>query len=263
MTTSDINLPDENQPNASRIYDYTLGGTLNREVDRQAAEFMFSLLPSTPKWVVMLREFLQKVARDMYAEGFDQFLDLGSGLPTQDHIHHVLPAAKVVYVDNDPVAVRYGKELLKDTPNAVFLEGNIGEVHSILNSPAVREHIDLSRKVAIGINGLAVFFKPDDLRALAQALYDWAPEGSQMYSTYETKDKDKTTPAWEQYLGMFAATGSPMYLVSLEENTEMMKPWRTLSVEPLADYLGKPEGYITEADREGIDVEFYATRLAK
>lgn len=250
-------------PNAARIYDYTLGGTLNREVDRQAAEYMFSLLPSTRKWVRMLRAFLQQAARDLYAEGFDQFLDLGSGLPTEDHVHHAVPSARVVYVDNDPTTVQQAQTLLQNTSNATYLEGNLMDLKSMLHSPAIQQTLDLTKKVAIGLNGISVFFQPDELHTLAQSLYEWAPEGSQIYITYETKEKDESTPTWEQFIAMFTTAGSPMYVLSLEENEEAMRPWRTIWIKPVADYLGMPEGYITEADREGVGVEFWAARLGK
>jgi O-methyltransferase involved in polyketide biosynthesis len=262
LSNSDQSLQDI-YPNAARIYDYTLGGTLNREVDRQAGDYMFSLLPSTPKWVKLLRSFLKEVALELQAEDFDQFLDLGSGLPTQDHVHHSVPNAKVVYVDIDPIAVQHGRELLQDVPNAHYIEGNVHDLKAILNSPTVVETIDLSRKVAIGLNGLTVFFTPEQIRTIAQTLYDWAPEGSQIYITYETKDPDKSTAAWEQFLETFAASGSPMYMLSLEENIKLMHPWRTVRVEPVADYLGMPDGYMTPEDHEGINVQFYAARLTK
>jgi hypothetical protein len=51
----------------------------------------------------MLRSFLQEVAQTLHDEGFRQFLDLASGLPTQDHIHSVAPEARVVYNDVDPL----------------------------------------------------------------------------------------------------------------------------------------------------------------
>lgn len=250
-------------PNAARIYDYTLGGTLNREVDRQAAEYMFSLLPSTRKWVQMLRAFLYKAASELYGEGFEQFLDLGSGLPTQDHVHHAAPDATVVYVDNDPLTVNQGQTLLADVPNATYVQGDLQNIEAVLQSPEVQSKIDPTKKVAIGLNGISVFFQPEELHQLAQTLYTWAPDGSQIYITYETKEKDKTTPAWEQFIAMFTTAGSPMYVLSLEENEASMRPWRTLWIQPVAEYLGKPEGYITEVDREGVGVEFWAARLGK
>lgn len=264
MTTDATHPQRESEfPNAARIYDYILGGALNNEADRQAAEYMVSLLPSTRKWVRMLRVFLQKAARDLYAEGFTQFLDLGAGLPTEDHIHRVAPSATVVYVDSDPVTVQEGQRILADLPNAHYLAGNALDIEAILNSPTVQQTIDRSRKVAIGLSGMLVFFTREQVEPLARTLYDWAPPGSKLYSTFETKNTSKSTPAWEQFLGVFTATGSPYYIMSLQENIEMLRPWQPTLIQPLADYLGYPAGYITEADREGLELEFHAALLEK
>lgn len=256
-------IPPDAPPNAARIYDYTLGGTFNVEADRQAAEAMFQLLPSTAKWVKMLRAFLKRAARDLHAQGFTQYLDLGSGLPTQDHIHSVAPDATVVYVDIDPVTVEYGTELLAEVPTAHYMQGDVREIEQILESDVVKAHIDLNKKVAIGLNGVTVFMRRPEITHLAKVLHDWAPAGSMIYVTFETKGIGKSSPAFEQMMGIFAATGSPMYLVSLEENMEMMKPWRTVIIDTLADYLELPIDHITEADREGVELEFYAALLGK
>ncbi len=250
-------------PNAARIYYYTLGGTVNFAADRGAAEGMFQLLPSTQKWVGMLRTFIQKVAQELYADGFHQFLDLASGLPTQDHIHAVLPEARVVYSDIDPLTVRYGQKVLAGNPRVAYLEGDVNDLAAILNSTAVAQLINLDEKVAIGFNGINVFLSPEQIQSIAQALYDWAPAGSKLFLNYETRNPAKTTPAFEQFLGMFAATGSPMHLHSLEQNLEWMKPWQVERVAPVAEFLGLPADHITEADQEGVDLQFYAAVMSK
>jgi O-methyltransferase involved in polyketide biosynthesis len=265
MTTTDPNLHklDTSMPNASRIYDYTLGGSVNFEADRMAAEAMFQLLPSTRKWVNMLRSFLQEAAQTLHEEGFRQFLDLASGLPTQDHIHAVVPDARIIYNDIDPLTVNYARNLLADTPNVRFVPGDLRQVNDILNSAAVKEMIDLNEKLAIGFNGINVFLTAEEIQHIAQTLYDWSPSGSKIFLTYETKNPEKTTPQFEQFLGMFAATGSPMHLYSLEKNLEWMKPWQPETLAPVSEFLGLPQEYVTDEDREGVDLEFYAAIMQK
>jgi hypothetical protein len=250
-------------PNAARIYDYTLGGTVNFAPDRGAAEGMFQLIPSTQKWVRMLRAFIQEAAKSLHAEGFEQFLDLASGLPTQDHIHAVLPTARVVYSDIDPLTVRYGQLALAGNPLVRYLEGDVTNLQGILGSTAVAELINLEQKVAIGFNGINVFLTPTQIQQIAQELYAWAPAGSKIFLNYETRNPEKTTLAFEQFLGMFAATGSPMHLHSLEENLAWMAPWQVEKVAPVDEFLGYPPGYVTEADHEGVDLQFYAAIMTK
>lgn len=263
--TEDQNLAsfDTSFPNAARIYDYTLGGTANFEADRMAAEGMFQLIPSTKKWVRMLRSFIQEAAQTLHEEGFTQFLDLASGLPTQDHIHTVVPDARIVFVDNDPLTVEHAKSLLEGVENVSYLTGDVRQIESILSSDAVKEMLDPNWKVVIGFNGINVFLTPEEIQHIARTLYDWAPAGSRLYLTYETRNPEKTTPQFEQFLGMFAATGSPMHLHSLEENLEWMRPWQVDRLKPVSEFLGLPDDFVTEADREGVDLEFYAAIMAK
>jgi hypothetical protein len=52
-----------------------------------------------------------RTVRYMTQAGVDQFLDLGSGLPTVQNTHQIAqavnPAARVVYVDNDPIVLTH------------------------------------------------------------------------------------------------------------------------------------------------------------
>src|SRR5215216_2437236 len=98
-------------PSAARIYDYLSGGSFHFPVDRGAAGYMVLLVPSVPKWLQMLRSFLQKAATKLWDDGMTHFVDFGSGLPSESHIHAVLPKAKVIYFDLDPYVVAEGKRM--------------------------------------------------------------------------------------------------------------------------------------------------------
>ena len=249
-------------PSGSRVYDYTLGGSHNFEADRQAAEYMFTLLPSAEKWVRLLRSFLQEATARLAEEGFDQFIDLGSGLPTADHIHAIAPEARVVYTDFDPVTVVYGQELLKNVPNARFLGADVRQIDAVLNSPEVAELLDRSRPVVIGMNGMTCFLTEEELQAIFQRLYEWVAPGSRLFCTFETKNPDLTTPRLEQFVGMFAQMGSPYYFLTAEQSKELVSPWRIEQFKTITEWLDAPE-LIAEEDREGVELEFYGAILAK
>ncbi|NOK92089.1 MAG: hypothetical protein GFH26_640225n1, partial [Chloroflexi bacterium AL-N15] len=102
---------DTTKPNISRIYDYMLGGHNNFEPDRHAAEEVLKVFPAYPRWAKLNRWFLQLVAEQWAVQGQQRILDLGSGIPTQGHLHTILPDAKILYTDNDPIAVAYAREL--------------------------------------------------------------------------------------------------------------------------------------------------------
>jgi hypothetical protein len=90
----------------ARVYNYWLGGKDNYAVDREAAELAIAANPGIIQDVRANRAFLARAVRYLAAEaGVSQFLDIGTGLPTAGNTHEVaqsvIPAARVVYVDND------------------------------------------------------------------------------------------------------------------------------------------------------------------
>jgi S-adenosyl methyltransferase len=253
-------------PNAARIYNYTLGGSHWFPADKAAAEFMFSLVPSTPKWVRMLRDFLQKAARRLWEEGLTHFVDFASGLPTEDHIHSVLPErARIVYSDSDPYTVEKAQEMVGHLTNVLYLSYDVRDARGLLESPEVRDFLGGERRVASGLSGITVFLSPEEITRLFQDLYDWAAPGSRLYITYETKEPGLMTPRMEQFIEMFRQAGALFWLYSLQECITLSAPWRIPEggLVPLSDFLGLPPDHITEADREGVGLQFYAAILEK
>jgi hypothetical protein len=252
-------------PNAARIYNYVLGGSHWFPADQAAAGYMTSLVPSTAKWVRMLRDFLQQAARQLHAEGFRHFVDFASGLPTDDHVHAVVPDARVVYSDTDPYTLQVARDLVAGLPNVLYLEHDVKDARALLESPRVTEFLGGERRVALGISGITVFLAPDEIRRLMSELYAWAAPGSRLYITWETRQPGRMTPPMQQFIDMFAQTGSPFYLYTPEEAIEMCAPWRIPEggLRPVAEVLGRPAGFVTEEDREGLGLEFYASILEK
>jgi hypothetical protein len=96
-------IADASIPNAGRVYDFLIGGHRNFEVDRDAAQQIIKVAFFLPKVLRLIRWFLGEAVRRLIADGYRDFIDFASGLPTMDHIHHVAPAGtKVIYSDIDP-----------------------------------------------------------------------------------------------------------------------------------------------------------------
>src|SRR5215472_17584304 len=116
---------DLTRPNAARVYDVYLGGAHNFEVDREFARQAKKLLPDVDAVARMNRRFLQRVVRELSDAGIDQFLDLGSGIPTVGNVHEIAqaanPAARVVYVDNETVAVAHSQLILDGNDRATIV----------------------------------------------------------------------------------------------------------------------------------------------
>ncbi len=129
------------------MYDYLLGGTDNYAVDREAIDRLSDLIPEAVPLARANRGFLQRAARYVAAEGVSQFIGLGSGLPTQGNVHEVVPEAKVVYVDHDPVVAAHARELLAGEPRAIFAEADPLDADEVLAGAA--GFLDLAAPVAV------------------------------------------------------------------------------------------------------------------
>ena len=142
---------DASIPSAGRIYDYMLGGYHNFEVDRQVAEQLQTRLPFLPKIMRLQRWCLRDIANELTSvRGFDVLIDFASGLPTQDHLHTVVPkGTTVIYSDYDPVVVQYAREILGNTPDVYFFEANAGRPEELLNQPEVQTILAGRRDVGI------------------------------------------------------------------------------------------------------------------
>ena len=107
---------DPDVPSIARMYDYYLGGKDNYEADRRRAEEAIEADPTLLTTINGNRSFLQRAVRYMASQGIDQFLDIGTGLPTQQNVHQIAqavnPRARVVYVDYDKQVVAHGRALL-------------------------------------------------------------------------------------------------------------------------------------------------------
>lgn len=225
---SNESIIDTTKPSAGRIYDYLLGGHHNFEVDRQAASQISSLLPFLPKAMRLQRWCLQDLAVELAEKrGFDVIIDFASGLPTNDHIHHVVPeGTTVIYSDFDPVVVEYAREILAGTPNVHFFQADARRPDELLVRPAVEEILAGRRNVAIVYWGIAAFLSEENITYAARFLYDWT--GPQACFAYLAQGAGINTddPKMAKTLELYSRMGSPMTMHSLERTLQMIEPWR-------------------------------------
>ncbi|MFE7133170.1 SAM-dependent methyltransferase [Streptomyces sp. NPDC057638] len=144
---------DTKVPSVARMYDYYLGGSDNYESDRNACEALLEQVPSTKVLAVNNRRFLQRVVRLLARDyGIRQFIDHGSGLPTQNNVHQVAqsidPASRVIYVDNDPIVLAHGRALLEEDDRTAVIHADMRDTESIFSHPETARLIDLSQPVA-------------------------------------------------------------------------------------------------------------------
>lgn len=143
------------RPNAARMYDYNLGGNHNFAADRSAMDAINALFaPGELAHVGQSnRAFLARAVRYCLDEGITQFLDLGSGIPTVGNVHEIvrsrIPAARVVYVDNEPVAVSQTRRMLAGNPQAAIVDADLRDPDTVLDTPEVRSLLDFRQPVAL------------------------------------------------------------------------------------------------------------------
>jgi SAM-dependent methyltransferase len=182
---------------AARMYDYFLGGVHNFPADQDAARKLIALFPHIPAGARANRAFLRRAVRHLATAGVRQFLDIGSGIPTEGNVHEVAqsvaPDARVVYVDIDPVAVAESLELLEGNTYATAIRGDLRSPESVLDHPAVRRHLDLAQPIALLLASV-LHFVPDDAeaRAVVRHLVGALPPGSHLVISHAAAESFPT-----------------------------------------------------------------------
>jgi len=144
---------DTKRANVARVYDYWLGGSHNFLADQDLARAIVAVEPNMRAGVRANRAFLGRAVRFMAAAGVTQFLDIGSGIPTEGNVHEIAqeasPGARVVYADIDPVAVAHSREILAGNPDAGVIQADVREPERILDDETTRRLIDFGRPVGL------------------------------------------------------------------------------------------------------------------
>lgn len=184
---------DPTVPNVARMYDFMLGGKENYASDRAAVAKLTEIMPNLPVAARQNRQFLGRAVRFVASQGVTQFLDIGAGLPTQNSVHEVAqlvtPAARTVYVDNDPVVLTHARALLADSPQTAVVAGDLRDPSGIIADPEVTALIDFTEPVCVLL--LAVLhFVPDagNPAGLVAAFRDAIAPGSYLVISHGTMD---------------------------------------------------------------------------
>ncbi|WP_243789658.1 SAM-dependent methyltransferase [Saccharopolyspora gloriosae] len=185
---------DTSVPSVARIYDYAVGGKDNFRVDRDATHAMLDGVPDIIATARANRAFLGRGVRYLAREaGIRQFIDFGSGLPTQLNVHQVAqaenPDGRVVYVDNDPVVLAHGRALLSEDQRTTVIQADMAQPTAVLESPATRRLINFAEPV--GVLYLSVLHcLPDEARPdlAVAAMLDAVPAGSHLMMSHLVSD---------------------------------------------------------------------------
>jgi SAM-dependent methyltransferase len=269
---------DPEKPSPARIYDFWLGGSQNFAADRAVGQRAIAMLPGHLDAIRANRNFLGRVVHHLAAEhGITQFLDLGSGVPTVGNVHEVVqhsnPAAKVVYVDIDPVAIAHARALLAKVDGVEAILADIRDPEAVLTHPLLRETLDLDKPIAIVMNAVLHFVTDAELPGdIVHAYVDRAAPGSYLAISHGTDDPRHNDQQNNVLVDYQRSTGVPF----TRRNAEQINAWLTgLAIQPpglvllhqwrpepdtgqqlYAPFYGvlarKPDGEPTESTESGV-----------
>ena len=157
---------DVDRPSSARIYDYFLGGAHNFEVDREAALALQRAHPAIGLGMRANRSYLRRAVSYLTSRGIDQFLDLGSGIPTVGNVHEIAqrsnPDAHIVYVDLEPIAVTHSNTILAGNEKATAIHADLRRPDEVLEHPDTKAMLDLERPVALIAAGVLQYIPDAD-----------------------------------------------------------------------------------------------------
>jgi hypothetical protein len=186
---------DTARAHPARRYDYWLGGKDNFAADRESGDLVAAQFPGIRIAVIENRKFLRRAVTWLAEQGIDQFLDIGTGLPTAENVHQVAqrvrPDARIVYVDNDPLVLAHARALLTSAAEGAtaYIDADLTRPEAILADPVLRETLDLGKPTALMLVSVLHFVTDDAVAGQAvRALIDAMPAGSYVVLSHATND---------------------------------------------------------------------------
>lgn len=243
---------DTSVSSVARIYDYAIGGKDNFEIDRRVANELVKYVPEALLFARENRSFLRRAIKYLADEcGIRQFIDNGSGLPTEDNVHQIAQRsgseARVLYIDNDPVVLAYGRALLAENGNTQVVQGDMADVDGIFAGEQARHLIDFSQPTAV-LYVSVLHCIPDSARPgeVVERLLDRVPSGSYLLLSHIVSEDEEAARQFTEFMTSKTTWGrvrTPDEVASYFEGLELVEPglvdvvnWRPDPDEPAWSY---------------------------
>ncbi|MFC4504280.1 MULTISPECIES: SAM-dependent methyltransferase [Streptomyces] len=261
MTGSDAETSlriDTTRPHPARVYDWWLGGKDNYPVDEELARRILSVDDTVLRGARANRRFMIRAVRAAAEAGIRQFLDIGTGIPTEPNLHQIAqgeaPESKVVYADNDPLVLRHAQALLHGTPegSTEYVHADVRDLEALLGR--AEDSLDLARPVALSLVALTHYLDDGAYELVREYVSRLAP-GSWLILSQVTPDL--SPEAIEKAANAFRNSGTPFFPRALSdfgrffEGLELLGP----GLIPVSGWRPDPEDVALQA--EGI-VPVYA-----
>ncbi|MFF7636090.1 SAM-dependent methyltransferase [Kitasatospora sp. NPDC008050] len=266
MTDYDgVNL-ELHRAHSARMYDYFLGGVTNFAADREAAGRAKAVMPWIETTARINRAFMHRSTRALAEAGIDQFLDVGTGIPTSPNLHEIAqrvnPGATVVYADNDPIVLAHAKALLIGTPEGrtAYVQADVTDPAALLASAELREALDFSRPIALSLNAL-LHFVPDELGTydIVEHFKGSLVSGSALAMTHVTSDFAPTEIA--RLVEIYQGAGTALQSRSEQEFTRFFGDWELVAPGVVPTQRWRPDG--PEVAASDIESSVYAAVALK
>jgi O-methyltransferase involved in polyketide biosynthesis len=186
---------DTSVPHIARVYDYWLGGKDNFAADRELGERTLQAYPNLVFSVRANRAFLARTVRFLAAEaGIRQFLDIGTGIPTNNNTHEVAqrvaPQCRIVYVDNDPIVLSHARALLASKPEGAcaYIDADLRDPDKILAGAA--DTLDFTKPVAVMLLTVLQFAPGEEAATIVRRLMQACAPGSFAAISHPASDID-------------------------------------------------------------------------
>nr|SBO92808.1 hypothetical protein BN4615_P2322 [Nonomuraea gerenzanensis] len=247
---------DPKTPSVARLHDYYLGGKDHFPADRAAAERILEVAPELRAAARANRAFLGRAVRLLAASGVEQFLDIGTGLPARGNVHEVAPAARVVYVDRDPVVLVHARALLAGQGDTTVVKGDLREPEALLKDPEVQRALDFDRPVGVLLTAvLHHVTDADGPEEIVATLRDALAPGSHLVLSHGTSEARAAFV--ERATEVYQGADAPLTLrgreriAGLFRGFELVAPglvwlpeWRPEQAD-LIDFVDGPESSLT------------------
>ncbi|GHF25384.1 SAM-dependent methyltransferase [Streptomyces fumanus] len=259
MTRTDAVPPiDTSRPHPARVYDWWLGGKDNYPVDEELARKILAVDDTVVRGARANRRFMHRAVRTVAEAGVRQFLDIGTGIPTEPNLHQVAQGvtaeSRVVYADNDPIVLRHAEALLHGSA-----EGSTDYVHADVRDPETilrlaGESLDFDRPVALSLVALTHYLDDAAHDLLKRYVAALAP-GSHLILSQVTPDLNPEAVA--KAAALFARGGTPFFPRPLAEFARFFDGLELLGPGVIPVTGWRPEAEDVAAQAEGI-VPVYA-----
>lgn len=235
---------NQDLPSAARVYDYLLGGGHNFAADRAVGEQFAAALPGAREVARLNRSFLRRAVLFLVESGVRQFLDVGSGIPTVGNVHEIAqqadPDCRVLYVDNEPVAVAHSQLMLERNPNVDAIQADMRDPAGIIDSPRTRQLLDFTEPIGLLMVGVFHFIEPAENPTGLIARYREAlATGSWLAISHFTAD---TRPAEvAAMVKVMSRTANPIHPRTIAEITGLFAGWDPVEPGVVPTALWRPE----------------------